>query len=93
MFKLACKRFQPIAVGVLALCAVTSLPAIAQVWSSCSQYATYTENGYNLYTDEWGATSGQCVYANSSTNWWSVADYPAPPVSRRTPTRKSAWAT
>jgi hypothetical protein len=73
-----CKRFRiiAIAVGALALCAVTSTPAKAYSWSSCSQYATYTENGYNLYTDEWGATSGQCVYANSSTNWWSVADYP-----------------
>ena len=72
------KRFLEIAiaVGVLALCAVTSVPARAYSWSSCSQYATYTENGYNLYTDEWGASSGQCVYANSSTNWWSVADYP-----------------
>ena len=73
-----CKRFRAIAiaVGVLALCAVTSMPAMAYSWSSCSQYETYSENGYNLYTDEWGASSGQCVYANSSTNWWSVADYP-----------------
>jgi hypothetical protein len=74
MIKMMRKQFCAIAAGVLALCAVTSVRA--QVWSSCSQYATYTENGYNLYTDEWGATSGQCVYANSSTNWWSVADYP-----------------
>ncbi len=70
------KQFCAIAVGLLVLCAVISVPASAQTWSSCSQYATYTENGYNLYTDEWGASSGQCVYANSSTNWWSVADYP-----------------
>lgn len=76
MFKRMCKHFHAIAVGAIALCAITTVPASAQVWSSCSQYATYTENGYNLYTDEWGATSGQCVYANSSTNWWSVADYP-----------------
>jgi len=74
-----CKRFRAIAiaVGVLALCAVTSMPAMAYSWSSCSQYATYSENGYNLYTDEWGASSGQCVYANSSTNWWSVANFPS----------------
>ncbi|MGA9127499.1 MAG: RICIN domain-containing protein, partial [Terracidiphilus sp.] len=64
-----------IAVGFLALCAVTSVPAMAYSWSSCSRYETYTENNYNLFTDEWGATSGQCVYANSSTNWWSVANY------------------
>jgi hypothetical protein len=76
VMRMICQRFPLIAVGVLALCAITSVPAHAYSWSSCSQYATYTENGYNLYTDEWGASSGQCVYANSSTNWWSVADYP-----------------
>ena len=73
------KRFQSIAIaaGALALCAVSSVPAMAYSWSSCSQYATYTENGYNLYTDEWGASSGGCLYANSSTNWWYVANYPS----------------
>ena len=68
------QQFLASAVGVFALCAVTSVPARAVTWSSCSQYATYSENGYNLFTDEWGASSGQCVYANSSTNWYSVAD-------------------
>jgi hypothetical protein len=71
------KRLLVIAVGVLALCAVTSVPARAYVYSTCSQYETYTENGYNLYTDEWGASSGGCLYANSSTNWWYVANYPS----------------
>lgn len=71
------KQFFAIAVGALALCAVTSVRANAYSWSSCSQYATYTENGYNLYTDSWGASSGQCVYANSSTNWWSVSNFPS----------------
>jgi len=77
MMKMISKRFQSIAfaVGVLALFAVTSIPAMAQVYSTCSQYETYTENGYNLYTDEWGASSGGCLYANSSTNWWYVANY------------------
>ncbi|MGA2851103.1 MAG: hypothetical protein ABSE46_19035 [Terracidiphilus sp.] len=79
MIKTMCKRFRPIAiaVGVLALCAVASVPAMAQVYSTCGQYETYTENGYNLYTDEWGASSGGCLYANSSTNWWYVANYPS----------------
>lgn len=70
------KHLGAIAAGVFAVCAAGSVQANAQAWSSCSQYATYTQNGYNLYTDEWGASSGQCVYANSSTNWWSVASYP-----------------
>ncbi|MFZ1084220.1 MAG: hypothetical protein WAN35_04570 [Terracidiphilus sp.] len=71
------KQFFAIAVGVLALCAITSVPARAYSWSTCDRYETYTENGYNLYSDEWGASSGQCVYANSSTNWWSVANFPS----------------
>ena len=74
--KVTSQQFCAIAVGVFALCAATSVPASAEAWSSCSRYATYSENGYNLLTDEWGASSGQCVYANSSTNWYSVADYP-----------------
>jgi hypothetical protein len=64
-----------IAVGLLALCAVATVPARAANWSSCSQWSTYTSGQYNLETDEWGATSGQCVYANSPTNWWSVANW------------------
>ena len=76
MIKMMKKQFSAIAVGVLAVCAIATVPARAQKWSSCSRYATYSENGYNLLTDEWGASSGQCVYANSSTNWYSVADYP-----------------
>ncbi len=73
--QMICKRFHAMLIGVFALCAVSSVSAMAQSWSSCSRYATYTENGYNLYTDEWGASSGQCVYANSSTNWWSVSNF------------------
>ncbi|MGA7832049.1 MAG: RICIN domain-containing protein, partial [Terracidiphilus sp.] len=69
------KQFFAIAVSLLAFCAVSSVPAMAYSWSSCSQWATYTSGQYALNTDEWGATSGQCVYANSPTNWWSVANY------------------
>jgi hypothetical protein len=69
------KQFFAIAVGVLALCAIASVPAKAATWSSCSQYATYSGGGYNLYTDEWGASSGQCVYATSPTSWYAVANY------------------
>jgi len=69
------KRFCSIAVGVLALCAVTSMPARAVSWSSCSQYATYSSGVYNVYTDEWGASSGQCLYVNSPSSWYSVANF------------------
>ena len=69
------KQFCTIAVGVLALCAIVSVPARAVTWSSCSQFATYTSGVYNVYTDEWGATSGQCLYVNSPSSWYSVSDF------------------
>lgn len=69
------KKFCAIAVAVFGLCALASVPARAVTWSSCSQYATYSSDGYNVYTDEWGASSGQCLYVNSPTSWYSVADF------------------
>ena len=69
------KGFCTIAVAVLAFGVLASMPAKAVTWSSCSQYATYSSGGYNVYTDEWGATSGQCLYVNSPSSWYSVADY------------------
>ena len=69
------KRFYAIAVAVLGFGALISTSAQAQVWSSCSQWGTYTSGIYNVYTDEWGASSGQCLYVNSPSNWWSVSNY------------------
>jgi len=69
------KSFCAIAVAVLAFCTVASTPARAYVWSSCSQYGTYSSDGYNVYTDEWGASSGQCLYVNSPTSWYSVSNF------------------
>ncbi len=69
------QRFCAIAVAVLGLGALVSMPANAQAWSSCSQYATYTSGQYNVYTDEWGASSGQCLYVYSATNWTSTSNF------------------
>ncbi|MFP5234771.1 MAG: RICIN domain-containing protein [Acidobacteriota bacterium] len=69
------KRFGVIAVAAFCLSAIFSMPAHAQVWSSCSQYATYTSGQYNVYTDEWGASSGQCLYVYSATNWTSASNF------------------
>ena len=70
------QRFYAIAAAVFGLgAAMISRPANAQVWSSCSQYATYTSGQYNVYTDEWGATSGQCLYVYSATNWTSTSNF------------------
>jgi hypothetical protein len=72
-----CKRFRVIAfaVGALALCAVTSMRANAQVYSSCAQYGSYVSGSYTVYTDEWGASSGQCLYVYSATNWTSTSNF------------------
>lgn len=64
-----------IAIAVFCFGAMLSTPAHAQVWSSCSQYATYTSGQYNVYTDEWGASSGQCLYVYSATNWTSTSNF------------------
>lgn len=70
------KRLQAVvAVAVFCLGVVVLMPADAQVWSSCSQYATYTSGQYNVYTDEWGASSGQCLYVYSATNWTSTSNF------------------
>ncbi len=71
-----CKRFYVVVVVVVfCLGAILSMPANAQVWSSCSQYATYSSGQYNVYTDEWGASSGQCLYVYSATNWTSTSNF------------------
>jgi zinc protease len=69
------KRFYAIAVAALAFGAIASTPAIAQVWSSCSQFATFTSGQYNVYTDEWGASSGQCLDVFSATHWTSISNF------------------
>jgi len=69
------KRLYPIAAAVLAFGAIVSTPANAQVFSSCSQFATYTSGQYNVYTDEWGATSGQCLSVFSATHWTSTSNF------------------
>ncbi|MCP3770387.1 glycoside hydrolase family 12 protein [Streptomyces sp. MAR25Y5] len=56
---------------------VASAPAQAAVWSSCDQWGNTTLNGYTLYNNIWGSgAGGQCVWANSGTNWGTWADHP-----------------
>ncbi|WP_055696314.1 glycoside hydrolase family 12 protein [Streptomyces prasinopilosus] len=56
---------------------VASAPAQAAVWSSCDQWGNTTLNGYTLYNNIWGSgAGGQCVWANSGTNWGAWADHP-----------------
>jgi hypothetical protein len=64
-----------VAIAVFCLGVTVSRKANAQVWSSCSQYATYSSGQYNVYTDEWGASSGQCLYVYSATHWTSTSNF------------------
>lgn len=64
-----------VAIAVFCLGMAASEPANAQAWSSCSQYATYSSGQYNVYTDEWGATSGQCLDVYSATHWTSSSNF------------------
>lgn len=69
------KRLLVAAITVLGFGVLVCMQAKAQTWSSCSQYATYTSGQYNVYTDEWGASSGQCLYVYSATNWTSTSNF------------------
>ena len=52
-------------------------PAQAAVWSSTDQWATWSNGGYTLYNDVWGAGHGpQTIWANSYSNWGVWANHP-----------------
>ena len=45
-------------------------------WNSCARYASWNNGGYTVWTNMWGATCCQCVWANSGTNWGFSATFP-----------------
>jgi hypothetical protein len=46
-------------------------------WSSCDQWATWSNGGYTLYNNIWGSGAGtQCIWANSYSNWGVWANHP-----------------
>jgi len=51
--------------------------ALAAVWSSSAQYASWSNGGYTLYNDVWGSGAGpQTIWANSYSNWGVSSDQP-----------------
>jgi hypothetical protein len=51
--------------------------AMAAVWSSSAQYASWSNGGYTLYNDVWGSGAGpQTIWANSYSNWGVTSDQP-----------------
>ena len=55
---------------------VMPLAVHAYVWTSCSQWGTYSSGGYEFYCDEWGSTASECCNLNSVTSWNVVSSVP-----------------
>lgn len=50
--------------------------AKAYVWSSTDPYTNWSNGGYVVSNDIWGASPGnQTIYANSYSNWWVICKY------------------
>jgi Glycosyl hydrolase family 12 len=66
-----------------ALAAATALTlnatsALAFVYESSAQYASYSTGGYTIYNDEWGSGHGtQTLWVNSASNWGVYSTQPA----------------
>ena len=59
-----------------AAAAVLPLSANAYVWTSCSQWGTYSSGGYEFYCDEWGSPASECANLTSVTSWTLVSSVP-----------------
>src|ERR1700690_890618 len=64
--------------GLAIMGVMVLLPAAANayVWTSCSQWGTYSSGGYEFYCDEWGSTASECCNLNSVTSWNVVSSVP-----------------
>jgi Glycosyl hydrolase family 12 len=51
--------------------------ALAAVYESSAQYASYSTGGYTMYNDEWGSGHGsQTLWVNSASNWGVYSTQP-----------------
>lgn len=49
----------------------------AAEFESCDQWATFTNNGFNVYNNIWGSGAGsQCLWADSYRDWGVWANHP-----------------
>src|SRR5580698_5446096 len=66
----------PVAAAATAL-TLTATNALAAVYESSAQYASYSTGGYTIYNDEWGSGHGtQTLWVNSATNWGVYSTQP-----------------
>jgi len=67
----------PLAAAASAL-ALTATSALAVVYESSAQYASYSTGGYTIYNDEWGSGHNtQTLWVNSATNWGVFSTQPS----------------
>jgi hypothetical protein len=51
---------------------------VKAAWSACGRWDKWSNNGYTVYNNIWGTSSGwQCIWANSGTNWGINAQLPS----------------
>jgi hypothetical protein len=67
----------PLAAAASAL-ALTATSALAVVYESSAQYASYSTGGYTIYNDEWGSGHNtQTLWVNSASNWGVFSTQPS----------------
>src|SRR3569833_1263275 len=62
-------------IGIVGILATIAIPANAYVYSTCGQWGSWTDGHSTVFADEWGASSGQCLYVNSAGNWTSTSNF------------------
>jgi len=74
--------FSGLRIAVPVIAAATALvlgasQALAAVWSSSAQYASWSNGGFTLYNNVWGSGAGpQTIWANSYSNWGVYSNQP-----------------
>ncbi len=67
----------PLAATAAAL-TLTATSALAAVYQSSDQWASYSTGGYTIYNDEWGSGHGtQTLWVNSASNWGVFSTQPS----------------
>lgn len=61
-----------------AVLTLTATSALAAVYQSSDQWASYSTGGYTIYNDEWGSGHGtQTLWVNSASNWGVFSTQPS----------------
>ena len=70
-------RFTVPVLAIVATLLLGANAAFAAVWSSSDKWGSWSDGGYILYNNVWGANPGpQTIWANSYSNWGVWSDQP-----------------